>query len=450
MKLSRLLPQWCLALLLLLPTTVLAQDDSSSSSVSSSEEEAVESTESTAPVATKPLAKPLAASPSGSEECGDAAVDEDAEIDPAAREVASAPTRAEVVSDGSATADETELDAWRAAARRFQERADEFASEVSRMIFNKYDIEVAELRSGYDRLVGKADLEERLLRNEAIRAHERFVEEHPNSTHTPRRMFRLAELYFEESEEKYLSDNEKYAELDILFEEGKIDFLPEPPLKDYRKSIKLYKDIISRFKDYGDLGAVYYMLGFCYSDETARHLDTERAKDTYEALVANVEDSIYTNQALFRLGNIAFEENPVPGLEHPLEVAIGYYGQVIDYFDRRSVDEPAKNWSSRDQKLFEGALYKYAWAYYKLDRADRDDLEFAITKFVSLLDWAEALIAENQAADLRPETIRYVAISFADLSSELGADPMGYTLRWLDRLGEKPWQFDVLKELAEV
>ncbi len=441
---------WALAATLLLASPAFAQGESTETPEPESDPAAEPAEETEATPAPAP-AKPSASSPAPVDECGDDLSNTDDDFDPAAREVVeSAAGPAEVVSDGSATADDTELDNWRAAAARFQERADEFASEVSRIIFNKYDVEVAELRSGYDRLVGRADLEERLLREEAIRAHERFVTEHPNSTHTPRRMFRLAELYFEESEEKYLVDNDKYAELDLLFEERKIDYLPEPPLKDYRKSIKLYKDIIKRFRDYEDLGAVYYMLGFCYSDETARHLDPERAKETYEALVQNVEDSIYTNQALFRLGNIAFEENPVPGQQHPLEIAIGYYKGVIDYFERRAVDEPAKNWSSRDQKLYEGALYKYAWAYYKLDRPDRDDLEFAITEFVSLLDWAEALLAENQAADLRPETIRYVAISFADLSSELATDPMRYAVLWLDKLGDKPWQFDVLTELAAV
>ncbi len=440
---ARLLP----LLAFLVASSAFAQGETSETTEATETSEPVEADPAPAPAP----AKPSATGPQAVDECGDDLSDAGDDFDPAAREVVETSTGpAEVVSDGSATADEIELDNWRAAAARFQDRANEFASEVSRIIYNKYDVEVAELRGGYDRLVGKADLEERLLREEAIRAHERFVNEHPNSTHTPRRMFRLAELYFEESEEKYLVDNEKYGELDLLFEEGKIDYLPEPPLKDYRKSIKLYKDIIKRFSDYEDLGAVYYMLGFCYSDETARHLDPERAKETYEALVNNVEESIYTNQALFRLGNIAFEENPVPGEAHPLEVAIGYYEDVIEYFDRRAVDEPAKNWSVRDQKLFEGALYKYAWAYYKLDRPDYDDLEFAITKFVSLLDWAESLIAENQSADLRPETIRYVAISFADLSSELATDPMRYAILWLDKLGDKPWQFDVLTELAAV
>jgi TolA-binding protein len=428
-----------------LPSMAFAQGDTSESTSGNTAD-----AEEPAPVAPKPSAT----SPSPDDLCGDDTDDGDGDIDPAAREaVKTSSEAAVVVSDGSATADEVELDNWRAAAARFQERAEEFTSEVSRMIYNRYDREVAELRGGYERLVGHADLKERMLREEAIRAHERFVKDHPNSVHTPRRMFRLAELYFEDSDEKYLNDDEKYREIDALFELGKIDFLPEPPLKDYRRSIKLYKQIIERFPEYEDRGAVYYMLGFCYSDETARHLDSEFAKKTYEALVANVPDSIYANQALFRLGNIAFEKTEdkrVPGEQHPLEAAIGHYKQVIDHFDRRAVDEPSRNWSRRDQRLFEGALYKYAWAYYKLDRPLYDDLEFAITKFVSLLDWGEGLIAENQSADLRPETIRYVAISFADLSSEFGVDPMRYAVQWLDRLGAKPWQFDVLKELAEV
>ena len=338
--------------------------------------------------------------------------------------------------DGSSDADLAELDAWRAAATRFEARAYEFADEVSRIVRRKYDDELNELRGGYERLVGKADIEERLLREKAIEAHERFIKDHPNSVYTARRMFRLAELHFEESEERFAVENDKYDELTRLFDQGKIDYYPEPPTKDYRKSIALYKRIIRDHKDYPDLGAVYYTLGYTYSDETSRHLDPARAEETYLALLDNVPSSSYRAQAYFRLGDLYFEENRTGK-------ALQYYGAILQEFKDRGVDEQVEG---SEERLYELALYKLAWATYKID-----DLEGAMDLFMELLDWAEEKeAATGNVADLKPESVRYLAISLADKATELGVTPIEYASAVLTRRGEQPWSFPVLVELAGI
>lgn len=353
--------------------------------------------------------------------------------------------------DGSEAAEETDLDHFRATHERYRARVGEFAGEVSRIIERQYDEEVAELRDGYERLVGKADLEERMLREKAIEAHEKFIKEHPESDYTARRMFRLAELYFEVADEQFLADNEEYDRLGDLFDQGKLEYLPEPPEKDYRKSIALYKKIIKRFPDYGDLGAVYYMLGYTYSDESSRSEDPEKARETYEQLIANVPQSTYRAQAFVRLADIHFEENSLP-------TALDYYTRILEEFEARRAREPESEWPRQDRQLFELALYKVAWAYYKLD-----DLDVAIGHFTDLIEWAERKEARTgEVGDLKPESVRYLAISLADLSQETpdfgfpGAvdpleSPMQFAMDKLDALGpERPWTFDVLKQVAGV
>ena len=353
--------------------------------------------------------------------------------------------------DGSEAAEDTDLDAFRATHERYKDRVAEFAGEVSRIIARQYDEEVAELREGYERLVGKADLEERMLREKAIEAHEKFIKEHPESDYTARRMFRLAELYFEVADEQFLADNEEYDRLGDLFDQGKLEYLPEPPEKDYRKSIALYKKIIKRFPDYGDLGAVYYMLGYTYSDESSRSEDPEKARTTYEELIANVPDSTYRAQAFVRLADIHFEENS-------LSTALQYYTSILEEFEARRAREQESDWSRQDRQLYELALYKVAWAYYKLD-----DLEVAVGHFTDLIEWAERKEARTgEAGDLKPESVRYLAISLADMSQEVPAfdfpggedvsdSPMQFAMDKLDGLGpERPWTFDVLKQVAGV
>jgi tetratricopeptide (TPR) repeat protein len=331
---------------------------------------------------------------------------------------------------------EAELQAWRDAVTRYEDRALEFAGAVNRIIRRKYSEEMAELRDGYEHLIGRADIEERQLRDAAIGAHERFIKEHPDSAYTGRRMFRLAELYFEKADEQYLFANETYSDMELLFDEGKLDFLPEPPEKDLRKSIVLYKKIIRKFPDYDEIGAVYYMLGYCYSDESSRHLDPERAEAVYLGLLENVESSPYRAQAYFRLGDIYFEENQ-------LERALYYYRTVVEEFEETGAAEFESGVQGR---LYELALYKLAWAYYKVD-----DLDVAVDRFMTLLAWSERKEARTGVeADLKPEAVRYLAISFSDQALESDSSPIDFALAALTSRRDEPWAFSVLVELATI
>lgn len=340
--------------------------------------------------------------------------------------------------DGSAAAGTSEVDLFRTAANRFRDRSKEFAEAVSGIVQRQYEREVADLRSGYERLVGRADVEERMLREEAITAHEAFLRDHPSSPYTPRRMFRLAELYFEESEQQFLKENDEYAKLEDLFTAGKVDFLPEPPLKDYRRSIALYKRIIQNFPSYEDLGAVYYMLGYVYTDDTGKHVDPEKARSTYMELLANVPQTIYRAQAYFRLADLYFEENQ-------LVAALQNYEAIISEMRQRSVDEPVEKWSETDQRFFELALYKEAWAHYKMNR------DTSVTKFMELIDWTERReAATGREADLKTETIRYLAIAIADQAFAKGETATALANRLFSTLGDRPWNYESLKQLSEV
>jgi len=341
----------------------------------------------------------------------------------------------EDLTDGSSPAEDSELDAWRAAVKRFEERSLEFASEVSRVISRKYEEEIRELRGGYDVLINRANEEEKLLRDLAIESLEAFVRDHPDSPYTARRMVRLAELYFEESKEEYLAANDEYSDLSDAFDRGEVEFLPEPPETDLRRSIALYKRIIKKFPAYEDLGVVYYMLGFCYSDEQSRHLDPERAEATYLEMLENVDESAYRAQAYFRLGEIYFDENR-------LDEALSYYRSIVQELEAEGIEED----DTAGQRLYELSLYKLAWAYYKID-----DLPVAIARFKSLLDWAEQKEARTGVeADLKPETIRYLAISLSDLAVEYDSSPIVFTQQQLADRPDSPWVYPVFVELASI
>jgi len=437
-------------MLLVLPYSALAQDSATAASVEADEEQAKrnragdERFECVPPERPEPVLEDLgfdqyalpldsmvaggqlASSAEGAESAaGEAEIAEGAEGEGAAP---AGPVFAEAAPE--------DFDAWRDAVERFKARAGEFNDEIGRLIRRDYDEEVGELRTGYDSMVDRTDLEERLLRDKAIEAHEKFVKKHPASPYTARRMFRLAELYFERSGEEFMAEEEKWYELQDKFDAGKVKFLPPPPEKDYRSSIALYKKIIRNFKDYGDLGAVYDMLGYCYSDETGRHLDPVRAAEVYRALLANVPDSQYRAGAYLRLGNLHFEENETTE-------GLRYFNQMVADFDEQLVNGPLE---TGEEQLYEMAKYKVAWSLYKLD-----DLEPAMQKFMELIDWAEAKEARTgRGGDLKAESIRYLAIAINDRASELEISPVLPAARMVEDRGTPTWSYEVIKELAGI
>ena len=360
-------------------------------------------------------------------------------------EASSAPPTAAVVGDGSAPADEAELQAWREASDRFRARAQEFSTVVGEIVRRRYEAQAADLRAGYDRLVTEAESSEKEMRALAIEAHEKFIKEHPDTQYTPRRMFRLAELYFETAEDKFVADNEEYYEISDKFDRGEIAYLPEPPKKDYRKPLGLYKKIIKKFPDWKDVGAAYYGMGYIYSDELSSVEDAEKATKAYLELIEKAPDSAFRAQAQFRLGDLYFEENQ-------LDISLYYYEQILK--DLEGI--PEEELSKQQAWLQEKSLYKVAWARYK-----RNDLTIAIDLFQQLIEWAERKEQrDGKVADLKPEAIRYLAISLADRADELSLDvelhPVDFARRVLSKVppdenGDEPkWVYEVYRELADV
>ena len=65
----------------------------------------------------------------------------------------------------------------------------------------------------------------------------------------------------------------------------------------------------------------------------------------------------------------------------------------------------------KDSNLYDKALYKLAWSYYRADRFPE-----AITQFDNLVKWSDAhkKAGLREGSDLRPEAIQYLGISFSE------------------------------------
>jgi TolA-binding protein len=310
-------------------------------------------------------------------------------------------------------------------------------------------------RRGRNRWYGRQIAEEeRLLdeaRERAIQQFERFIRRYPDDpTYTADAMFRLGELYFERSAIQF---QQEYDRLQLLADQGEDVELPEQP--DFNPTIELYQRLLRNFPDYRRRDGVFYLIGYCLNemgkiDEALRawlnlvcantytyHPDRfaeereeealaeedadaeadaeEEAEEEHPALGLDeeeedpltesgvfvnpyegcqpvMEDAEFLSETWFRIGEYHFDDY---GKEHALDLAIAAYNQIL---------------ANPEDRNYNLALYKVAWAYYRASRYPE-----AIRHFGMLVQWSDDEQARTGAAgsELRPEAIQYLGIAFA-------------------------------------
>ena len=327
--------------------------------------------------------------------------------------------------DGSplTPADQKELEQMQQAVGRFETASKEFRGVVSAIVKQEYEKKRRELVARYDGNIKAAEAEEKLRRADAIAVLERFLAKYPTDRRwTPDVIFRLAELYFERSNDEYLASvdaAQKAAEQAAAANSKETTATsPPPPTPDYEKTIALYRRLITEFPDYRLIDGAYYLLGYCLGemnkepearqaflalvcsnhyqalDPPAPPVPTKaraqtQFQDPYAGCTAIKEDSRFVPEAWTRIGEYHFDGNE-------LELAIAAYARVLKY---------------KDSPYYDKALYKLAWAYYRADKYPE-----AIKKFDELVVFSDASKANSgkEGSDLRQEAIQYLGISFSE------------------------------------
>lgn len=298
-----------------------------------------------------------------------------------------------------------------------------------------------------DQWYGRQILEEERLQNEAreraIRLFERFIRRYPDDpTYTPDAMFRLGELYFERSAVLF---QEEYDAAQAARDRGE-DVLP-PETADFTATIELYQRLVRQFPDYRRIDGVYYLIGYCLGemgrmeearmawlnlvcanhftydpdaalgplpegdpdppegdpDHPATDLDGPEGDealdlgpppftDPYQGCQPVRPEVRFESETWFRIGEYHFDDYNDP---HALDMAISAYNRIL---------------SDREDRNYNLALYKVAWAYYRASRYPE-----AVRHFGMLVEWSdeEQRRTGRAGSELRPEAVQYLGISFA-------------------------------------
>ncbi len=333
---------------------------------------------------------------------------------------ATAPTE----QDGATEEERAALQLYQSAFVRYQRESDDYQSTVDGIVESKYRQKVSEIQQAYNSQIDEKTAVERAKRNEAIAAFEGFIAKHPtNKKYTPDALFRLAELYFEKSNDDFLLADDDYQTQVTLYEQGKIPDEPPLPTRDYGQTIGTFRQLIDNWPDYRLLDGAYYLLAYCELQQG----NDEEAKDLFLALMEKRPDSQFVPEAWIRVGEYYFDLGE-------LENARDAYAKSMEYTDSRFYDK---------------ALYKLAWTHYRQDNFDE-----AIKRFKELVEYSDEQERRTgrSGSVLRAEAVQYVGISLAenDWDSDGIVDEEFGVVRTKQYLNEgKSYEREMLAQLVE-
>ena len=306
----------------------------------------------------------------------------------------------------------------------YEAESKDFKREVQLLVEKKYEEKRGTLADSYEHAIRDLEVLERRERLDAIAAFVEFLDRYPNDPrYTPDVMFRLAELYYERSSDDHTVAMREYEEALKKLDPEKNPTPPPEPKIDFSKSIALYQQLLNNFPSYKLNDASWYLLGYC--QEKQENFDSARA--SYEQLIARYPTSKFTTEAWVRIGEYYFDAYDVP---NALELAANAYEHAT-----ADVKHP----------LYDKAIYKLGWTYYRMDRFDD-----AVGKFLALVDYYEAEAKrkgdEEVGGDLRNEALQYTAISFVD--EKWGS--LARAQETFARLGGRPYESEIYRRMGDV
>ncbi len=309
------------------------------------------------------------------------------------------------------------------ALRAYEDEARDFRKEVQLLVERKYEQKRNSLSASYEKVISDLEIKERKERLDAIARFEVFLSRYPlEPRYSPDVMFRLAELYYERSSDEHLTAMRQYEEQLKALPEGAE--APQEPQPNFGPSIALYERLINTFHDYRLNDAAWYLLGYCL--EKQNEPDLGRAK--YVELIERYPNSRFATEAWVRIGEYWFDVYSDPTAL--TQAATAYEAATQD----------------KTHPLYDKALYKLGWTYYRMDDFDR-----AVDRFLALADFYEAQKEargeETTGGDLREEALQYVAVSLAD---ETWGRGLGKATELFAQRGARPYEADIYRRLGNI
>ena len=218
-------------------------------------------------------------------------------------------------------------------------------------------------------LIQQKEAEVAVKRREGIRLLETYLREHGPTPETAEVMFQLAELKWEEAKSQFLTQMTAFnAAVEKCNAEKKPGcHTPPQPTLDLISSQGLYARLLREYPNFRKTDAVLYLYGFSLRSEGK----VDQALVQFKRILNEHPTSRFRPDAWMAVAEARFYE------DSDYKGALAGYDEVLKF---------------PDSPLYDLALFKTAWCYWKLGDSDR-----AARRFKEVLDLGSGVTAKSQA-----------------------------------------------------
>ncbi len=274
-----------------------------------------------------------------------------------------------------------------------------------------------------ERAIAAKEKEVAGARAEGIRLLEDFLRSSPKSRETAEALYKLAELYWEDSKASYLDKMGAYerAIADCRRDRGTCSHVPRrAPRLDLSQAQNVYDRLIREYPRFRKIDTVIYLYAFSLRDQ-GRLGDSVKY---FQIILDRFPRSRFIADAWMAVAEFRFYE------QQDYRTSLAAYEKVLEH---------------PKSTLFSLALFKTAWCYWKLG-----DTTKSAQRFKDVLDLAKkkagkTIAEQKRAEELQGQAMEYLVELFTEDDTKSAQD----AFEFLAQIGGKEYSQKILARLAQ-
>jgi cellulose synthase operon protein C len=260
-------------------------------------------------------------------------------------------------------------------------------------------------------------------RREAIKLLESYLHDSPHSKEQAEAMYKLAELYWEESKAVYLEKMGRYqaAVTACHTDRAECPKVPRrPPAVDLAQAQAVYLKLIDGYPRFRKIDTVIYLYSFSLRDQGK----IGESIKYFQIILDRFPRSRYIADAWMAIAEYRFYE------QQNYQSSLEAYEKVLQH---------------PKSTLYDLALFKTAWCYWKLG-----DTNKSAQRFKDVLDLAKKKAGRTEDQQKRAEELQGQALDYlVELFTEDDTKSAHDAFEFLAQIGGKQYSRKVLKQLAD-
>jgi tetratricopeptide (TPR) repeat protein len=260
-------------------------------------------------------------------------------------------------------------------------------------------------------------------RREAIGLLEAYLRDSPHSKEQAEALYKLAELYWEESKAVYLEKMGAYQEAVTAChnDHANCPRVPhKPPVVDLTQAQAVYQRLINNYPKFRKIDTVIYLYAFSLRDQGK----TGESIKYFQILLDKYPRTRYIADAWMAIGEYRFYE------QQNYKSSLEAYEKVLQH---------------PKSTLYDLALFKTAWCYWKLGDTNKSALRFKDVLDLSKKKAGRTEEQQKRAAELQGQALDYLVELFTEDDTKSAHD----AFEFLAQIGGKQYSRKVLKQLAD-